>query len=315
MRQKGILFSVMVLLLLLALLSLHQTTRGTSYAVQDTESNINAYEKAADKYANIRHNSTVLSESSAEEQMNSRVLPFSYTIDSNRLGLALSLPTTTSVESYLEALNMFRVFSEDTNYNNEYDSLKVDINTLTPLSWGGSDTNVSLTVRPQCMKYSVLDDNSIALEFTCSNTDFRVVKRLDLNLMLDAGHDLNAVSCRFNGAANCPDNDYNSSNTLPYLSIQAIDANCLNCQLPQKRVRAHFNPIDENNFVQFKCVGASCTTTPIDMNFASKALVRHNGSIIRVSIAMDFNSGIDSFELNDTNIAVENNYFGVKVWK
>ncbi len=314
MNSKGVLFTAMALFLLLSLLSLHQAGLRAGYSSQGTENMLNSYNKVADKFSNARRSLMVLTSNTAEQSVAARVLPFSYSLDSNRLTVTSILPVRQgSVDAYLESLNYLRVFEEDTNYANQYDSLRVDINTLTPKSWGGTDTNVSFALKPQCMRYSILDNNSVRLDFTCSGFDFNAVKKIDVNITFAGSHDFNALSCLFGGSLSCPNNAYSPESTQPYLNLTLIDSNCPKCSLSQKSVGVHFNP-DAANYVQVHCSDALCISPPIDLNFGRAASFKYAGPVVGIAIGVDLNSEISSFELSDTNILVSDDYFGVSIW-
>ncbi len=315
MNSAGVLFTLMVLFILLSLLSLHQAGLNAGYSLQDSQNMLGAYQKAADKFSNIRKGIVNLPANASEGSVAMRVLPFSYSIDTNRILLSSNLPATqASIDAYLEAVNYLRVFVEDANYSNQYDSIRVDVNTLTPASWGGSDRNVSFVVFPQCMRYSLLDNNSVRLDFTCTGHDFNAIKRLDLNISLGTTQDFNSLSCSFNGVALCPNNPFSPGSALPFLNLTLLDANCGKCALGQKTVGVHFNP-DANNYVQVKCAGAACASKSIDLNFTRKTSFTHSGTDVEMVVGADMNSAIGSFELSDTDILVANDYFGVRIWK
>ncbi|MBI4210077.1 MAG: hypothetical protein HY544_01040 [Candidatus Diapherotrites archaeon] len=313
MRAQGVLFSVMMAFMVVALLSLHGASLDNALSAQDSESAFNAFERAAGKFANIRDGIVVLPANSAGREIIGRVLPFSYGVDKNVVSIAFDLPVDVdSVDAYLEAVNYFRLFVIDANYSNGYDSMPVDINTLVPVSWGGGDRNVAFVVKPQCMEYSVRDDNSISLVAGCAGFDFNSVRRIDINITFGAAHDFNYMSCRFNGVLSCPNEPYDSGNANPYLSLGIIDANCAKCVLPQAVVSAHFNP-GAGNYVLFRCVGGACTSPAIDMNFAQEAGFRYGGQAVGISAAIDFGSEVGSFEFKDANVSVRNGVFGAGV--
>ena len=312
--QKGVLFSVMVLFLLLAVFGMQQSSSRAGYSISDAENSINAYSSACSKYANVRAAILQLPSGGDEKTMRERFLPFTYGIDSNRISLAFDFPARPDrVQSYLEVLNYYRVFTEDMNYGSEYDSMQTDINMPVPQSWGGSGRDISFRELPHCFEYSVTDYNTSAISFSCEGHDFNSVKRIDLNISLNNAHDFNSLSCTFNGVHSCPDNDYNSLNSNPYLNFSILDSECASCGISPKRVRGHYSIGVQNNIL-LKCIGPSCTSPQMDLNFSQSAVFRYNGGRAAVSIAADLNSGIESFSSNDVNISVSNDAFGVEFW-
>ena len=320
--RKGVLFTLLAFILLLSVLSLHQLTEKRKNALESTVIESNAFGRVSDKYANIRNNFTVLGASEAERLVDERILPFNYSIDGKRFSISTTLPARQSqVNNFLETMNAFRVFIEDENYSNEFDSMRADLNTLLPTTWGGTDTNISFLVEPQCLKYSILDKNVQRLEFICEGYDYSAVKSQDVNIFLGVVHDFNfTVSCNFNNepASDCSDsnnlnNAFDPASTLPYLSIEIFDENCGSCTLNTATIRGHFDPAQESS-VKMRCISPGCTMPDLDLNFAGATILEYGGELMSVSIAVDLNSAIEEFSFSDANISVENSYFGARVW-
>ena len=314
MNNRGVLFSLMIFILLGTLLALHQISFQQENILKEGISEANAFKKVSDKYANIKNNFTVLTTSAAEKEIDQRILPFNYTIDSNSFDLNTTLPLRQAkIDSYMEILKAFELFLEDTNYSNEFDSMHVDINTLTPASWGGNDTNISFIIRPQCLKYSFYDETVLEFDFVCNDYNYSTILRQDVNITLQPAHDFNALACNFNGAATCFNNDFDPGDTNPYVSVNIFDSSCFNCQLNQTSIRGHFNPDLDSN-ITLSCTGAGCTTPNLTMDFSNKTRVEFTGTVIELLISIDLNSGIESLSFNDANILVENRYFGSRRW-
>ena len=314
MNNKGALFSLMIFILLGTLLALHQISFQQENILKEGISETNAFKKVSDKYANIKNNFTVLTTSAAEREIDQRILPFNYIIDSNSFDLNMSFPLRqTKIDSYIEILKAFELFLEDTNYANEFDSMHVDINTLNPASWGGTDTNISFIIQPQCLKYTIYDENILEFEFVCNDYNYSTILRQDVNITLNTAHDFNSVTCNFNGSTTCFDNVFDPMDLDPYVSVTIFDATCFNCQLSQTSIRGHFDPGVDSN-ITISCVGIGCVTPDLILDFSNKTRVEFTGDVIELLIAIDLNSGIDSLSFNDANILVENRYFGVKRW-
>lgn len=314
MKEKGVLFSLMVFILLGTLLALYQISSQQENILQEGISEANAFKKVSDKYANIKNNFTILTTSAAEKEIDQRILPFNYTIDSNSFDLNTTFPLRQAkIDSYMEILKAFELFLEDTNYSNEFDSMHVDINTLNPESWGGNDTNISFIIQPQCLKYSFYDENILEFDFVCNDYNYSAILRQDVNITLQSAHDFNALACNFNGTATCFNNDFNLLDTNPYVSINIFDSDCFNCQLGQTSIRGHFNPNLDSNII-LSCIGVGCTTPNLTMDFSNKTRIEFTGAVIELLISIDLNSGIESLSFNDANIGVENRYFGSRRW-
>ncbi|VVC00495.1 Uncharacterised protein [uncultured archaeon] len=318
MNNKGILFSVMVLFLLLSLASLHTATRQDMQSMQESDATLNAFIKAKGKYENLRNSIAELPKGNAEGTISARVLPFSYSIDGNNISISSDFPVQqASVQSYLEALNIFRVFAEDTNYAREYDSLHVDINVPLPKSWGGSDANLSFAEKPGCMGLAISSDsNSIAVGTGCVGFDMNSVKRIDLNITLDSGHDFNAMDCNFNDGSfnSCPHEDYNSQEKMPFFSATILDSGCGSCSLAQKTVSAHFDK-SKSNFVRLRCFGTGCRQGEIMLSLGQGTEFSNSAKKAGISFSIDLNSQVESFYSRDANIMTGDSGFGIKVWE
>ncbi|HLC92758.1 MAG TPA: hypothetical protein VJH23_03550 [archaeon] len=313
-RRKGLLFSLMVFILLSALLSLHSASESSRESYGEGLSESYAFRRVSDRYTNINKNISDLSANEAENAVDSRILPFAYGIDGNRITISSEIPVLgKKVENYLETLNAFGVFLEDTNYQNEFDSMRADINTLEPPEWGGSDRNVSFTVQPQCMEYSITDANGVSFAFPCVAGQYAALVRQDINISLSTAHDFNSLACTFNGANSCPDLDFNAASGMPYISIAFDGADCPDCSLVQNKVRGHYDPAQQNR-VLLTCFGALCTSDPIDINFSTSTLISHSGTKADMAVVMDFNSEIRSFGFSDVNIQVADDTFGSARW-
>lgn len=314
MNGKGVLFSLMIFILLGTLLALHQISFQQENILKEGISETNAFKKVSDKYANIKNNFMVLTTSAAEREVDQRILPFNYVIDSNSFDLNTSFPLRqTKIDSYLEILKAFELFLEDTNYSNEFDSMHIDINTLNPVSWGGNDTNISFIIQPQCLKYTIYDENLLEFDFVCDNYNYSTILRQDVNITLNSSHDFNSLACNFNGSATCFNNVFDPGDTNPYVNVTIFDSTCFNCQLSQTVIRGHFDPGQTSN-VTISCSGAGCITPDLNLNFSNKTTINFTGSVLEILVALDLNSGIDSLSFNDANISVENRYFGSKRW-
>src|SRR3989344_2244874 len=311
--RRGVLFSLMIFLLIMSILSLHSASQKNSVSLQEALTESAAFRKVSDKHSNVFNNFSRLSTNFTEKTIDERILPFSYEIDGNSLTIIADIPLAYGkIETYLSALNAYRVFLQDQNYQNEYDSLQVDINTLTPISWGGSDSNLSFTALPHCMKYYINDNNKQRFDFPCQGYTYASIVRQDINAALSAAHDFNSISCNFNGASLCFNQDFNSLDARPYLRIELLDANCTRCTLSQKIIRGHFDPSVQSS-VYVSCVGL-CSSPSLDMDFTNRPQYSFLGSPIKLRIKTDLNSAIEDFFFTDANILVQNPYFNASRW-
>ncbi|MCR4369480.1 MAG: hypothetical protein NUV67_06265, partial [archaeon] len=111
---RGVVFSLMVVLLLGATISLFLSSTDHSSEFSDAQSEMNAFRRVSDKYSNIQNNLSNLTLNEAEKQIDSRIIPFTYSSDANTFRIESSLPASKArIDYYLEALNSFGVFLED----------------------------------------------------------------------------------------------------------------------------------------------------------------------------------------------------------
>ena len=314
MRERGILFSIMVFLLLASLLSLHTASLSHDNIYRSITNENNAFRKVADKFSNVKNNVIVLTTSEKEQEVDKRILPFSYSNDSNSIAIETGLPVRASeVDSYLSVLNAFRVFMEDTNYGNAFDSMHTDINTLLPQTWGGMDRNVSFLVEPQCTRFSILDENTLLLDSGCADFNYLSHRKQQIVLSLKNTHDFNSVACNFNGLGTCFNDDFNAQNSLPYLNVTLDAEECPSCFLAQPNIRGHFDPAMAG-YIDVVCVGGGCTSEPIGMDFSGATRIDFGGQRIDLNMLVEFDSDITGLGFNDANIGVDNRDFGIKRW-
>jgi len=135
--SKGVFFSVMMLMLITALLSLYTVAITKDNQINSNISEVNSFQRVSDKFANIKNNYIKLAISGNEKTIDQRIIPFVYDVNSQGININNKLPVrTTLIDSYLETMNAFKIFLEDANYSNEFDSLEVDINTIMSPLWG-----------------------------------------------------------------------------------------------------------------------------------------------------------------------------------
>ncbi|MFH1391219.1 MAG: hypothetical protein ABIH20_02815 [Candidatus Diapherotrites archaeon] len=310
--RKGVLFSIMILFLVGSLLSMYQISLKQNSGLQEASSTVNAFRKVSDKFSNIKNNFTTLTKNKQERLIDQRILPFNYLVDDNSFSIQTDLPLRAErIEAYLENLNAFRVFLEDTNYSKEFDSLNVDIDTLIPNSWGGSDRDISFEIQPQCLKYSILDSNKMMFEFVCADYNYMVIKKHDLNISLKSIHDFNSMVCNFNGSSTCFQDDYNAQQNTPYLNLNFNDSECPSCILTQTSVSGHFDP-SQTSTINLSCSGAGCVSPQISIDFTDLTSIEFTGQAVELSYLLELDSNITSFDFADANILVENSIFNVK---
>ena len=313
MPDRGVLFSLMALFLVLSLLGLYSASQKQDSAVNSAVSGLNAFRKVADKEANLRKSVTSLSTNDAEREIDQRILPFTYDGEGGVVSVSSEIPVAQQrVDSYFEILNAVRVFLEDTNYAKEFDGLKTDVNTPLPESWGGADRNASFVLEPQCLRFGILDSNAMSFGFQCGDANYLDIRRHDINITLGV-HDFNVMECGFNGAGTCPDSDFNSENPLPYAEFDVNADECASCAIPFDRVRGHFDPALPS-WIRLSCAGVGCVSPQMEISFEGSTEISYSGQATPVSFSFELTEEITGFRFYDSNILVENQYFGARVW-
>jgi len=309
---RGVLFSLMALLLLSALFNIYETALRGQVMSDEGLQEAAAMAKVADKFANVKSNTIMLTANSAERAVDVRILPFDYNLGNNTVSFSTEIPARQEViDDFLGGLNSLRIFLEDTNYSNEFDSIHTDINTLTPVDWGGTDRNVSFIALPQCMKFSILDQNTITLKFVCADYNYLSITRQDINISFTPANSFDAISCSFNSSPSCPDNDFNAQSPLPYMEIALGSSACPSCSLPQ-RARGHFDPAYES-YVRIRCSDGNCS--PVDVNLNEGIAINYGGPRIRLGLGLQLDSDIMELLFSDLNLAVSDIYFGIRRWR
>jgi len=316
MNGKGVIFSFTALMLLLAVLGLSRLGNEMESMQMQLAAQENAAKEASEKFDAINSAAIALEREGNAKAVQERSLPFDYSVDGNALSLEYTLPLSGGrINSFFDAVSVYRAFVSDRNYANAFDGLRVDVNAAKNSAWGGTDTNISFIVQPFCLEARIFDLNFALEKQKCSAETFSAgkVKRIDMNILVGAGDDFNAVSCVFNGSAACPQNAFDSMNSLPYFSLNINDSNCGSCYLAGKKiVSMHFNPAQENS-VAISCSGATCISKPLNLAIGELIRETYSGQTASIRQRIEFRERIDGFEFNDFNYSVRANDFNLLV--
>jgi hypothetical protein len=212
------------------------------------------------------------------------------------------------------------VFLEDTNRENAFDGLPVDVNTLKNSQWGGTDTEMHFLVEPFCYGYSIGGQNEALFGKSSSAKcleEFQdsYIKRFDLNIIIgNSNEDFNSLTC--NGLGSCPQEAYDPEQPqgFPYYSIEINDSNCGSCALGQKVVSAHFDPGSDLNVV-VECAGSGCVSDSIIVSRSGLDFNIFHESDYRLDISakMTFSQNIARFYFLDFNVGVR--HFNAEISK
>jgi hypothetical protein len=317
MNQKGVLFSIMILFIAITFISINAMLT-SSQETSLTESRF--LSSASNKYDNIDRSMIDFDRVGYNKIASERVLPFSFSLekDSNKITIEQELPVSTAkIQNLFDFLNMSEIFFEDTNRNNAFDGLAVDLNVPKNSEWGGSTQGVSFLINPLCYEYIVPATGFTLMKRStkekCTHSfSSSSIRRIDINITVNSNDDYNLFKCN---NASCSQNSFNPSNNQPYYYVQIIDSNCAACAITQKIASSHFDPLTDLNF-SLTCSGSNCTSVPLtikqnnfDFNF-----IHTFGRSVKVTSQIIFTERPDSFFIPDINakVASQNSDFSEK---
>ncbi len=309
--KKGILFSLIVLILLLNLIALKTVSTGSKGIVAGNSVELLAFNAIDQRFDDIQMNMVKFSGFGQGENVKERILPFSFALDENSFSARQEIPLSQSkINIFFDAINSFEIWQEDTDYANFFSGLVVDANTAKNTVWGGTGNSAEFYILPQCLKYKVFDTNKAGFEagsgceaaFSENN-----VARYDVNILLDVTADFNAVSCSFDSIPGCPADTFDPLNPNPFIQVNILDQNCSACAFDQseKTISSHFNPLAQNSIV-IECVGAGCATPDMNISFSDTPTVSFTGPKQVMELEATFKQQIGEFSFLDFNFSVEN---------
>ena len=307
MNSKGILFSVMVLVLILAILGLGTVLNNAVTSSTSTKESIQLI-SISNKYNNI-DSQLSLYKKGYPKMVFERILPIKYDINNDTKSILIkqSFPTNNSFfDETMNFLNLFRIFIEDKNYDRSFDGLEVDLNTPRNNFWNGSQNNLSFLINPFCYKI-VSDINSISLlKNNTTKCDYLFssdyIKSYNFIVKIKGTYDYNNVLC---DGSPCPQEAPNG--TDKYYSLTIDDSECYGCNFTQKAVSKNFSPL-ESFEVEILENGAqnpiTLTSSALDFVFQS------NGVSVDLNFEVFFSEKVTDFFISDTNLLVKGNIEG-----
>ena len=309
--KKGILFSILALMLILNLAALERLL--SDDASSDVFSKISALSSAGNKISNISANASVLYGQANTDAARQRFLPFGFEADANSVVFSQKLPEKqTIIDVFYDSINALGILAEGSS---SYDGITVDVNAVSNQNWGGTSSSVRLSVKPQCFGYSLNDTNTIEIGSSCGTFDFNSLRRIDVNILVANSEDFNSVGCTFGLSSSCPSSQFDSEINNSYFRLEIFDSNCTSCSIPagSKTVYGHFNPALSNT-ITISCVSEGvCTSNPIQISLAENIIISHNGNSGDFLVGLDFNSEIESIELGDFNATATSIIYNAKV--
>jgi hypothetical protein len=314
MKSKGVLFVLMGLILSLLLLGFAFKINSAYLKAEKKLFNSDALEQVKNKYYNLNSIRDFYRQGTTKSYFE-RIAPFTYSIDGNKISFTQKIPLKKATrKGFFDFINAYKIFIESDNSLIK-DDINVSMETPRNSYWGGTDENILFIIKPQCMKYSVTDYNSMHFYASteCENQfDVSSIERIDINISLPSNADYNFLSCDFGGDTNCYQEVYVELNADPFIEINFLDENCSSCDLnaSTRKVSKHFSPSADNTII-LSCVG-SCNSLPIKVFFnANNTEIRHSGKETEVKTQFLFVQKIEEFELHDVNLTLTDNRFNI----
>lgn len=315
--KKGVLFSVIVLILLLGVLSIQASWSNAKKNFSSAPIERAVFGTTQGLFDDIENSAVAFRLEGDATDVQQRILPFTFSVDQNTIVFSQNMPIKEQdLVVFFDAMNSFRVWLKDANHDNFYFGQDVDANTSLNSSWGGTAQGTEFFILPQCLKYVVFNQyfSGFAQGAGCEgNFDETEVRRFDLNVLLEDTADFNRVYCSFDSNIECPQNAFDPLNADPFVEINIFDQNCTRCGFAsgQKLVSGHFDPDADNNVV-IACTGSPCNTPDFNITISPLLSAAYDGPRQRAQIGVTFNSEIDAFEFHDFNFSIENRPFRLK---
>jgi hypothetical protein len=316
MKNKGIVFSLSVLLLVLSFVLLQQATTRASIAQSQAEKSNSMFRNLNEHYAGLASNTIELDTKSSYGKIQQRTLPFMYKADQNYLELSYKTPLKHStIGNFFDLINAFKIFVQDKNYSDFYNGINTQADTIENSNWGGTQTGLNFITEPSCMQIFV-DENGITFgKGWCGQFDLNQAALIDSNISVySPTEDLNKITCMWNENNSCPDDPFDTTNPNPYYSLQILDQNCSECAFSAKTVNGHID-ISKGNWIAVSCDGTSCTSPQIDINVAQNYSISRNENALPVQITTGImlKNKITAFYFNDLNITVSGTDYNISM--
>ena len=307
MNNKGIIFSLSMLILILSFILLNQSTTITNLEQVQTAKALKSFQSLNDYYNNMIRSLVDLELKGSFKKTQERLVPFKFNVDGNALQLEFNVPIgENALSDYFDSINGFKIFVEDKNYSNFYTGIDGNITTVQNSAWGGSVTTLNFVTEPSCMNVSAKETGLVLKNGWCGNFDLGDITILDINVAInEIGEDLNTVSCFWEGTGTCPTEDFNPDDTRPHFTLNVLDENCSLCDFSTTLIKGHFNP-SSNNWIAIHCTGDACSSEQIDLNVAQSFSIDRNSNAPRAvaDINVLLKNRIEKFYFDDLNLSV-----------
>jgi len=309
MNQKGVLFTLAVMLIGFTILGLYTLTQETSSIAEKQSANLNIITLVTNKESNIGNIFETTTHGNAIDIFE-RFLPISHNISGNQITITQNFPVEDfDVNIYFDTINMLKIFVSDTNSERVFDGTTVDMNAVMGPGWGGVSRAMNFVALPQCLRYRVVDTNTFWSSGNCT-TDFNIFSmRLDITIYPQVtGEDLNSFTCVMDGNATCPFADLNALDPNPYFTLTVDDTNCAGCAFTNSVVKGHYNP-SATNSILVSCVEVDagvCDSQFIEIFLGDTSKVsRETTDQLTLAVDFTFSDEVKRLVLDDVNFLVE----------
>ncbi|MFH0955572.1 MAG: hypothetical protein V1777_05695 [Candidatus Micrarchaeota archaeon] len=306
MNSRGIIFTVSVLVLILAIIVLTTSIQRSDFSIAN-QPELSALKIAGQKYRDISRSLLELDLNGPKKNTLSLGLPFSYGSDQNRFFISQRFPVNPGeISDYFNSLNGYRIFFGKQALKGLPHGFLLDINTAKDANWGGTANQLNFLLNRQCMAYRfsvnriVFEDaNNSQCIGTYNPTNTR---KTQIKIKFsDSREDLNAALC--NGVA-CPANAFNDANSESYFSIR-FDSNASpKSGLPV--IGTHYSVAADYNVFLY-CDNPDCFSKPIQFLFGKSIQVsRDSNQTANFDWNFEFKQNLSRFLTLDVNFAIQN---------
>jgi len=338
MNENGIFITFMVFLLVASVLALHDATKRTDFAEEESHIEQIAFNNVNNLFNNMYEEVVSLNKEGFGRIVQQRPMPFEYSIEKNSIVLGQILPPREAMlDAYIDALNIYSVFAN----NRAPEDLEVETWVVQNDQW---DTNagkiypdLNFVILPQCIRYDINkcchDGNVMVLrevgggEYNCvGGFDYENLARIDINLTVTSiGCNTGSIGGNLAGK----DEEYDPLSDEPYLTITINERNiacpgttCYMTGSGTERIRAHFDPTsyaaaEEIDSLLIYCNAQQWLRAKVGMERENDVfpLVIYKEGIaqpVTVDLNLSFKQKVESFYFTGFSISVEKENFPVK---
>jgi len=307
-NQRGILFTLIALLFVLAILTLNSEIRSSTRDLEP-QPELTRLRELGKVYRDIERSLVQLDLNGGRKKIVEQGLPFSYIlINPHRIILSQELPLNQQVFSgYFDSVQGYRVFYLGLHDDLNRTEILIDMNAATDLNWGSILDSPSFLLEPVCARYQLsLAQSTVdggGSQACSSMFDPNSIRRTDINILVkDPSADFNFLRC--NGSS-CPTDSFNPANPLPFFSVNFLVDSCQKCTLSQTLVSGHYATTADFN-VFLTCSGPNCHSKGVTLAFGPRFRAWSDANrSVDMNIGLDFNRSIQSFRSMDFNFSVK----------